>query len=250
MSKMKMNPVPGFWLLLALTVLAFPAYPFEYEHNIKRTFTLTPGQSFQLVTLRGSVEIRTHKKDEVFIDAELLSNNRLTRSEKHIQFESTTSGLKVSSSALIGSRANVRYDIRVPESLQSVYIITRSGKIKARGRYKDIRLSTGSGNINFRGEFRQGVLQSANGDMDISVRKLLAGDLTVESANGSISIALKKGSQFTIDGKTLTGSIRSKFRPLLIKKTVGHTMISGTVGNGAHKIRVSVVNGNIILRKR
>lgn len=252
MNKIKFNCKPGVWVLLALTALVFSAYPshaFEYEHKVKRTFPLTPDKSFQLLTVRGSVEIHTHNKNEVKIDAQLLSNNKLTRTEKHVKFESTANGLKVSSSGLIGSRANVRYNIWVPEFLHSVYVVTKNGKIKARGRYKDIRLSTGSGDIDFRGGFVRGIVQSANGDIEIYVRKLLEGDLTVDSANGSIWITLQKGSEFVIDGKTLTGSIRSDFQSTQTEKAMGRT-ITGSIGSGAHKVIIKAVNGDITLRRK
>jgi len=76
------------------------------------------------------------------------------------------------------------------------------------------------------------------------MKDTLKGDISAKSTNGSIEITLKSGSNFTIDGSTLTGSIRSEFNTEITRDLMG-SEIKGTVENGTYNIHLRTVNGNL-----
>jgi DUF4097 and DUF4098 domain-containing protein YvlB len=238
--------------VLVLTAMSFVSFAFGYEHErtINRTFPLNPEGVLRLETVRGSIYLSTHAGHEVTIKATLMADEKSELDKADIKFE-TAAGLAAVSAmdSMAQLKVDIAYDVKVPEKLASVYIITLNGKIDCRGEYGQIDLKAFNGGIDFNGNFTGCRLTSGNGDIDVDMRNILSGNITGETGNGSILLRLRPESQFTIEGSTRTGSIRSDFETTITNEFM-ETGIKGTVGEGTYQVRLKAVNGDIRLRKK
>jgi DUF4097 and DUF4098 domain-containing protein YvlB len=226
------------------------AYGYRHEKTIKHVFPINPDGEFRLKTIRGEVYLSTHTGNEVSIKAILMAEEKSELDKADIKFEADAGAVFVSTgNRMVKSEIEIQYYLKVPENLKSVYITTFNGEIDSRGVYREIDLRAANGDIEFNGNFTGCRLRAANGDIDVDVRKTLKGDITGESGNGSIRLELTGDSDFTIEGSTRTGVIRSDFETTITDAFMG-SGIKGTVGKGTHQVKLKVVNGDIAVRKQ
>lgn len=227
------------------------SFIFAAENTIKQSFPLSQQGSVHLETARGDIDISTHSGNEVKIEAIISADDSAELEKMKLIFEAETDSVFISTTPeSILAKANIEYFLKVPEKLKSLQISTLGGEIKSMGTYGDIDFKTTNGDIDFRGEFSGCRLASANGDIDIYIKGILNGDISAKSDNGSIKVTVKPDSGFTVEGSTVTGSIRSEFSTRITSEPVG-PKITGTVNNGDYKLQVSTDNGDIqLLRSR
>lgn len=240
-----MKTMPAIFILMFVCVSHGFAY--KYENTMKREFTVNPDAAVKLETLRGDIEISTYSGSEVKIKAIVMSDEKNELEKVKIKFAAGPDLVTASANGkIMKSKVNIDYYLKIPARLKSVHITTYSGEIKARGAYRDIDLNTTIGEIDFKGSFTGCKLKSANGDIDVYVKGALKGNILAETTNGSIGVELKPGSEFTIDGSTFTGSIRSDFETTITGDTKG-SKIKGTFRGGTYNVDLKTINGNIIL---
>jgi DUF4097 and DUF4098 domain-containing protein YvlB len=228
----------------------FVCFIYGAENTIKRSFPLSQQGSVRLETVRGDIDISTHSGNEVKIEAIVSADNSAELEKVKLTFEAEADSVFISTTPdTITAKANIEYYLKVPGRLKSLHMSTRGGEIKSRGTYGHIDFKTANGEIDFRGDFSGCQLASANGDIDVYIKDILSGDISAKSINGSIKIALKPGSGFSVEGSTVTGSIRSEFSTGMTSEPVG-SKITGTVNDGAHKLQLRTVNGNIQLLRQ
>ena len=244
----------ALWLL-SLTL----AYP--YENTIKRAFPLSQQGTIRLNTLRGDIHISTHGASEVKIEAVVTAEDKTELEKVNLEFEAGTDSLLIyPASTLISAKANISYELKVPygdlyssifvpEGLKAVFLSTQNGEIRVKGNYGQVDLKTTNGDIDFGGEFSGCQLKTANGDIDVYLKDTLKGNLSAASTNGAISITLKPGSSFQVDGKTVTGSVSSDFNTTSSSDGAG-SILEGTVAEGTYKLDLRTVNGEIQLLKQ
>ena len=228
----------------------FVSFNFGAENTIKQSFPLSRQGSVRLDTARGDIDISTHSGNEVKIEAIISADDNAELEKMKLIFEAEADSVFISTTPdSITAKANIEYFLKVPENLKSLQISTLGGEIKSRGTFGDIDFKTTNGEINFRGEFSGCQMASANGDIDIDIKGILKGDISAKSGNGSIKVTVKPDSGFTVEGSTVTGSIRSEFSTRVTSEPVGPN-ITGTVNNGDYKVQLSTVNGDIQLLRR
>jgi DUF4097 and DUF4098 domain-containing protein YvlB len=229
----------------------FVSFVFGAENTIKQSFPLSQQGSVRLETARGDIDISTHSGNEVKIEAIISADDKAELEKMKLIFEAEADSVFISTTPdSITAKANIEYFLKVPENLKSLQISTLGGEIKSRGTFGDIDFKTTNGDIDFRGEFSGCQMASANGDIDVYIKNILKGDISVKNDNGSIKVTIKPDSGFTVEGSTVTGSIRSEFSTRVTSEPVS-LKITGTVNNGDYKVQLSTVNGDIqLLRSR
>ncbi len=223
---------------------------FGAENTIKRSFPLSQQGSVRLETVRGNIDVSTHSGNEVKIEAIVSADDSAELERMKLIFEAKPDSVFISTTLdSIAVKANIEYFLKVPGKLKSLQLSTLGGEIKSRGTYGNIDFKTTNGDIDFQGGFSGCQLASANGDIYVYMEDILSGDISAQSANGSIKVTIKPDSSFTVEGSTVTGSTRSDFSTTLTSEPVG-TKITGTIANGTHKLQMSTVNGDIQLLKQ
>jgi len=225
-------------------------FTFGAENTIKQSFPLNQAGSVRLETVRGDIDISTHSGNEVKIEAIVSADDSAELDKMKLTFEAKAGSVFISTTPeSITAKANIQYFLKVPVKLKSLFLSTLGGEIKSRGTYGDIDFKTTNGEIDFQGELSGCQLASANGDIEVYVKDILSGDIFVKSANGSIKVIVKSDSNFSAEGSTVTGSIRSEFSTGATSEPVSQK-ITGTINNGTYKLNLDTVNGDIQLLRQ
>ncbi|MDP6627264.1 MAG: DUF4097 family beta strand repeat-containing protein [Methanopyri archaeon] len=104
------------------------------------------------------------------------------------------------------------------------------------------RVETISGNVQFKGF--TGMLEAGTTSGNVGVEyPQLDGDITIKSVSGSVELELPPDAGFQMRATTFSGNISNDF-PIKVKGAVEQTL-EGTVGDGAHRIVIESVSGNI-----
>ena len=94
-------------------------------------------------------------------------------------------------------------------------------------------------------EYRVGVV---NGRVDVAIASRAAGDMEFSSGNGSITVTLPSSFSAQIEASTGNGGFQSDF-PLQVNGRISSHRVSGTIGSGGGRMRLSTGNGSITLRR-
>ncbi|MBS1790672.1 MAG: DUF4097 family beta strand repeat protein [Acidobacteria bacterium] len=74
------------------------------------------------------------------------------------------------------------------------------------------------------------------------------GHYEFESFSGEVVLVLPPDSNFTLSAKTHSGSVNTEF-PLQLTRTIGGSLMTGTVGKGGADVRASSFSGSVRIKK-
>lgn len=119
-----------------------------------------------------------------------------------------------------------------------------NGSIEARGLDSDLEASTVNGSVWIETRGAAGA-STVNGSVHARVGRLGKGPLAYSTVNGGVTLELPDGTGAEISAHNVNGAIESDFR-LDVRRTgfVGREM-SGTIGAGGPRVKLSAVNGRI-----
>ncbi len=90
---------------------------------------------------------------------------------------------------------------------------------------------------------------TVNGSIHASMgRADWGGDLEFHTVNGSITVEMPAGVGAEVRASTVNGGLESDF-PLTIQGRWGPRRLSGTIGDGGHRLDLETVNGSIRLKR-
>jgi len=108
--------------------------------------------------------------------------------------------------------------------------------------------------------FQRGLVRSLLADSDEIVAKTTSGIVQFtgklhqdghyefESFSGEVVLVLPPESNFTLSAKTHSGSVNTEF-PLQLTRTIGGSLMTGTVGKGGADVRASSFSGSVRIKK-
>lgn len=107
-----------------------------------------------------------------------------------------------------------------------------------------LELSSGSINLNeFKGNLKH---RSTSGETEVTYSEFNNNvDLNVSS--GEIILNLPKNSQFALNSKATSGSVKCDF-PVTVQGESKHNELNGVVGNSKNQINISATSGNIKIK--
>ena len=141
---------------------------------------------------------------------------------------------------------SVEFHVEVPAGINLV-AVTVNGEVDVRQVDGDVQASTVNGGV--RVESNGNVEASTvNGSIVARMGEDLKSDLSFETVNGSVTVELPAGANANVRASTVTGGMESDF-PLTIQGRFSNRRMNGKIGNGGHDLKLSTVNGAIILRR-
>ena len=141
-------------------------------------------------------------------------------------------------------RYEVEYFVSVPAGV-SLEINQSTGAVIVRGPIGPLDVTTSVGSILITdGKGRVGARVSSG---SIEARTDGMGDITMEAANGNISLAIPPSTNATVLLSTVLGSVAT-LGLNFTDTTSTPTRFTGTLGSGLHRIELSAVNGGVSLR--
>ena len=146
-----------------------------------------------------------------------------------------------------GGGMNIEYTVRVPKGVRFA-AHTVNGGITVAGLAAAVELETVNGGIEVStsGSARA---ETVNGSIRAAVGSTTE-DLSFQTVNGSIGVAMPEDAAVDVRAETLSGSITSDFALNIEKAKPGQQKTaSGRIGAGGHQLKMETVNGSIALHK-
>ena len=142
---------------------------------------------------------------------------------------------------------SIDYTVRVPKGVLFAGHNV-NGAITVDGLSAAVELETVNGGIQV-ATSGSAKAETVNGSIRAAVGSATE-NLSFQTVNGSISVAMPENASLDVRAETMSGSINSEF-PLNIPKTKPgeQKTASGRIGSGGHDLKMETVNGSISLQK-
>jgi DUF4097 and DUF4098 domain-containing protein YvlB len=240
----------------------FPAHSAEeLREEVHRTFPLTADGRVSLENISGTVKITGWDRNEVKLDAVKRASTRERLDEAKISIVSDTDSVDISTEYPErnnrfdrgedrGSNfASVDYTLTVPRGVRLDGIEMVNGELSIEGLTGDVKASLVNGNATVRGLSGEARLSTVNGRLDATFNRLDASKaISLGSVSGQLIVTLPSDANAQLRANTVSGAITNDFGlPVRRGDYVGRDL-SGTLGNGGPRIRLSNVSGPITIR--
>ncbi|MFQ5824275.1 MAG: DUF4097 domain-containing protein [bacterium] len=194
-----------------ITAISSYGLPLNYERQVEKHFKVKKGGTLYLKSDRGSVDIRSHKSEEVDVVVLLEADTRnKERAEDWFERFDLAFDQRGADVEILGrwengwfhrrNRLKVKFEIRVPKNY-NLDIDTAGGSIWVDDLIGDVKLNTSGGSINL-GQI-EGPVKAETSGGNISLERA-TGQAYLHTSGGSISVGEVDGE---LDAKTSGGSI-------------------------------------------
>lgn len=233
-------------VLLALVLLA-PAC-FAGSQEVTKTYPMSPGGSFELSNVNGSVRIEGWDKNEVEVRAVKTTPDRQALLDLvTIDVEAKPDALSVSTRypAEEGVEVSVDYVIHVPRRAQLNHVNNINGTVRIYGSESLGELHTVNGNIEVYESGGDVHAHTTNGNIYLELKHPADGrGASAETTNGSVVLAIPADLPADLEARCMNGSFSSEL-PMVMKGATQPRTVRGQVGHGGSPIHLGTVNGTI-----
>jgi hypothetical protein len=144
---------------------------------------------------------------------------------------------------------NVGFTVHVPVDAR-VNVDTRDGRISVDAPLAALVANTRNGSIKASEPVGMMAANSRNGSISAVIADgQLAGDVIMETRNGSVTVELPESVNANVELATRNGRVTTDF-PLHMEKLENTRNIIGTLGSGGPKVSLTTRNGSVRLKKR
>lgn len=139
----------------------------------------------------------------------------------------------------------IDYELRVPREL-ALRLTTVNGKIATRGIAGETEVKTVNGTIDVEtAGTHELYATTVNGKVRARFLESFQG-ARFKTVNGGVEAALPQNASFEVDLSQVNGDFEAAF-PLSIHSNPGSRRVSGEVNGGSHTLKISTVNGDVVL---
>lgn len=229
----------------------------QIRDEITKTFSVGDHAEFRLDNVNGEVEIEAWNKSEIKIIATVTAKNQEARDRITIEMNENGRGVSVethykkSSSWGNNHSGSVNYSVMVPSDVRLSSIDLVNGSLSVDGVKGEMNIDLVNGSIVAHGLTSDSEINSVNGSIEVSYQALSADlrDISIDTVNGRIELALPEEISADVDIETMHGSIRNDFGLSVDKNMFSGRNLQGTIGSGDVRISIESVNGGVKLLK-
>lgn len=128
---------------------------------------------------------------------------------------------------------------------------TVSGAVEAHGGSGDLRTNTVSGSLTVLAG-SGGLLRAkgVSGPMTVDLLRPLRGDVELTNVSGDVAVRLPAPADAQVHAETTSGDVSSSFDQLTVGGLWAGRRITGTLGQGTGKLRITTVSGSVAVLRR
>ena len=139
-------------------------------------------------------------------------------------------------------------DVRVGAGGARVDASSGNGTVMVDGARGPVTASSGNGRVTVSTASGPVNASTGNGRVEVAIASRASGDMEFSSGNGSIMVTLPSDFAAQVEASTGNGGFQSDF-PLQVNGRISSHRVSGTIGQGGGRLRLSTGNGSITLRR-
>lgn len=232
----------------------------EAREEFQQVYALAADGRVSLENINGPVRIQAWERNEIKVQAVKRAYTRARLEEARIEIDAHPDAISIktkypdstlnfnNNERRYENPATVEYTLTVPRRARLESIELVNGRLDVEGVAGDVRAACVNGTVNARGLIGEVNLSTVNGALEASFNQLSDGkSVSLNSVNGQITVTLPSDSNATIKATTISGPISNDFG-LTVRDGdyVGHEL-SGALGRGGARVRLSNVNGRIAI---
>ena len=226
-------------------------------------YPLTASGRVSIANINGGVRIAVWDLNQVKVDAIKKAYRREALDEVKIDVVNTADSVRIKSkyperdqnftnekSRRHENPAVVEYTLTIPRKAQLDSAELVNGSLEIEGAEGDVKAACVNGRVKATGLMGDVKLSTVNGSVEATVSRLDdAKGVTLNSVNGSIVLIIPANASAQVKANTVHGAITNDFGlEVNDGQFVGHDL-SGQIGSGGPRVRLSNVNGSISIRR-
>jgi DUF4097 and DUF4098 domain-containing protein YvlB len=232
----------------------------ELTEMFSQVYPLTATGRVNIANINGDVHINVWDQNSVKVDAvkRAYSSQRLSELTIDVQSSPDMVSIKTrypedrnySGRNREDGWASVEYTLTVPRRGQLDGAELVNGSLDVQGVQGSVRASLVNGSVKASGLGGEVRLSTVNGGIEANVAALeTTKGVQLTSVNGSVVLVVPSGASADIKASTVHGGITNDFGlPVEDGQFVGHSL-SGQIGSGGARIRLTNVNGSIAIKR-
>jgi DUF4097 and DUF4098 domain-containing protein YvlB len=223
----------------------------EVREEFHQTYPLTEQGRVHLENVNGDVHIVTWDRGEIKVDAIKHAKKQEHLDEVKIDVDANPDRIRIKTKypdsktrRNKNNSTSVDYTLTVPRQSHLDKISTVNGGVQIENVGGDVEANSVNGPVIATGLTGKVELSSVNGPVKASFAEIKKA-VSLQSVNGSVTVAVPPEANADVSAKTLNGSVSSDFS-LQTKKhfPIGRNL-DGKLGEGGPVIKMSSVNGGI-----
>jgi DUF4097 and DUF4098 domain-containing protein YvlB len=234
----------------------------EIREEFHQTYPLAANGRISLENVNGFVHINGWDRNEVRVDAVKRAYTRERLQEAQIIVDAGADVVHVRTKypeenmnfygdgdRRRNNPATVDYTLSIPRNARVETIEVVNGPIEIEGVTNDVVASSVNGPVRAHGLGGEAKLSTVNGPVEATFERLPdARSVSLNSVNGPLTLTIPSDANAQLRANTLSGRITNDYGlPVNDGQYVGHEL-SGVLGKGGTRIKLSNVNGSISIR--
>lgn len=235
----------------------------ELTEEFHQTYPLNANGRVSIENINGGVRIAVWDQNEVKVDAVKRAYTKEKLGEAKIDVSATGDSVRIRTeypdrnqsfsdgeSRRRNNPATVEYSLTIPRKARIDSADLVNGSLDIEGVEGDVKGACVNGQVKARGLTGDVKLSTVNGGVDATITRLDDSKSTsLNSVNGNIVLTIPSDSNAQVKASTIHGAITNDFGLRVNDGDyVGHDL-SGQIGNGGSRIRLSNVNGSIAIKR-
>lgn len=228
-----------------------------------QTYPLSATGRVSIQNINGGVRIAVWDQNEVKVDAIKKARNRERLDEVRIEVVNTADSVRIKTdyperdqtfndqgSRRRNSWATVEYVLTIPRKAQLDSAELVNGSLDIEGAEGDVKAACVNGRVKATGLMGEVRLSTVNGGVEATIARLDdAKGVSLNSVNGTIVLIIPANASAQVKANTVHGAITNDFGLQVNDgEYVGHNL-SGQIGSGGPRVRLSNVNGTISIKR-
>ncbi len=235
----------------------------ELTEEFHQSYPLSATGRVSIQNVNGGVRITVWDQNEVKVDAVKRAYQRERLDEAKIEVVNTADSVRIKTkyperdqtfsdrvSRRYNNPATVEYTLTIPRKarLDSAELV--NGSLEIDGAEGDVQAACVNGHVRASGLTGEVKLSTVNGGVEATMTRLDDSKaVSLNSVNGAIVLIIPSNSSAQIRANTVHGAITNDFGlPVNDGQYVGHDL-TGQIGSGGPRVRLSSVNGTIKIKR-
>jgi hypothetical protein len=243
----------------ALLVLTLGAHASDHRgaltEEFHQTYALSADGRVELDNINGPVHISGWDQNQIKVDAVKYADTKERLDEAKIEVDSSANSISIRTHypnrdqnwnwGSHNNPASVEYTLTVPRNARLDEIKLINGSLDITGVSGEVNASCINGRLEAKNLAGRSRLSTINGRLDAKFDQLAGKSVDLNSVNGSVDLTIPSDSNAEVEASTVSGNINNDFGLHVNNhRFVGHDL-SGELGHGGTRIKLSNVNGRI-----
>ena len=222
--------------------------------EIRRSVRLDPGATVEVRGINGSVSVETSETDTAEILVVRSARDRESLEHRQVIIEASEQRLVIrgeNDNDRDSSRVNVRQrvSLRLPRRI-SMNVRGVNGRVTVGDIEGPVHVSGINGRTEIRGAVGAAEISGVNGAVMLVVTRLGEEGLRVSGVNGDVELQLDSGTNADLSGAGVNGQIDSRLTGVAVESGLVRGMVRARIGAGGAPIRMTGINGRLIIAPR